>query len=63
MIGGYQVSEKWLKIRKGKYLTTEEIKTYCHIITALTHTIQIQKEIDKLYNDVEKDLIEFEEEK
>ncbi|MCD6578960.1 hypothetical protein J7L48_05750 [bacterium] len=33
MIGGYQVSEKWLKSRKGKYFTTEEIKTYCHIIT------------------------------
>jgi len=54
--------EKWLKRRKGKYLTTEEIKTYCHIITALTHTIEIRKDIDKLYPEVEKDLIKFEEE-
>ena len=46
---------------QGKYLTTEEIKTYCHIITALSHTIDLQKQIDNLYNDVEKDLIEYEE--
>ena len=62
MIGGYQVSEKWLKSRKGRYLQTEKIITYCHIITALSHTIAIQTEIDNLYPKVEKDLIEIEEE-
>ena len=56
-IGGYQVLNKWLKSRKGKILSSEVIKTYCKIATAIHHTILIQKEIDRLYPEVEKDLI------
>jgi len=56
-IGGYQVLNKWLKDRKGEYLTDEEIKNYIKIISALNQTIIAQKEIDKLYPKVEKDLI------
>lgn len=59
LIGGYQVLNKWLKDRKRKYLTDEEIKTYIKIIEALKQTIKIQKEIDKLYLKVEKNLITF----
>ena len=32
-------------------------------VTTLSHTINIQKDIDKLYPEVEKNLIEFWEEK
>ncbi len=53
-IGGYQVCEKWLKDRKERKLTTEEIKTYCKIVTALSKTIDLQKEIDKYFEEVEK---------
>ena len=56
-IGGYQVLNKWLKDRKERSLTDEEIKTYIKIISALSQTILIQKEIDKLYPKVEEDLI------
>ncbi len=52
-IGGYQVCEKWLKDRKGRTLTLDEIKTYCKIVTALSKTIELQNEIDKYYDDVE----------
>ncbi|MBC8490732.1 MAG: N-6 DNA methylase [Bacteroidetes bacterium] len=58
-IGGYQVCAKWLKDRKGRVLSLDEIKTYCRIVTALAKTISIQKNIDELYPNVEKDLIEF----
>jgi len=58
-IGGYQVLNKWLKDRKGKYLTDEEIKNYIKITEAIKQTIEIQKKIDKLYLKVEKDLITF----
>jgi len=58
-IGGYQVLNKWLKDRRGKYLTDEEIKTYIKIISTLKQTIIAQKEIDKLYPKIEKDLITF----
>jgi predicted helicase len=53
-IGGYQVCEKWLKDRKGRSLTLEEIQTYSKIVTAITKTIELQKEIDKLYEKVEE---------
>ncbi|MEK6552461.1 MAG: type ISP restriction/modification enzyme, partial [Bacteroidota bacterium] len=48
-VGGYQVCDKWLKDRKGRVLSNEEIQTYCKIVTALFKTIEIQKEIDELY--------------
>jgi predicted helicase len=53
-IGGYQVCEKWLKDRKDRTLSTEEVKTYCKIVTALSKTIELQKEIDKNFEHVEK---------
>lgn len=52
-IGGYQVCEKWLKDRKERTLTLEEIQTYCKIVTALFRTIKLQIEIDKYYPSVE----------
>lgn len=58
-IGGYQVSYKWLKDRKGRKLSLENIKHYCKVVTALKKTIEIQDEIDKLYPDAEKDVIGF----
>lgn len=58
-IGGYQVCHKWLKDRKKRKLSLEDIKHYCNIVTALKETIEIQKEIDKLYPEVEKDVIAF----
>jgi len=57
-IGGYQVAAKWLKDRKGRPLSVDDIKHYCKVITALSRTIDIQKEIDALYGDVEKDILE-----
>jgi len=57
LIGGYQVCHKWLKDRKDRTLSLEEIKTYCRIVTALSKTIEIQAEIDKLYPKVEKTLL------
>ena len=56
-IGGYQVCHKWLKDRKDRTLSLEDIKTYCHIVTALEKTITIQAEIDKLYPQVENTLL------
>lgn len=58
-IGGYCVCKKWLEERKGKTLDLEEIKTFCKIVTAVEKTMEIQKKIDELYPEIEKDLIEF----
>ena len=53
-IGGYQVAEKWLKDRRERTLSLEEIRTYCGIVTALNLTIEIQNQIDELYSTVEE---------
>jgi predicted helicase len=47
-IGGYQVCEKWLKDRKGSTLSKDDINHYQRIITALSETIRIMAEIDKV---------------
>ncbi len=51
-IGGYQVLDKWLKDRKGRALSSEDIKHYCKVVTALQKTIELQKQVDKLYQDL-----------
>ena len=56
-IGGYQVLQKYLKDRKGRIM--DDAPRYCRIVTALSKTIEIQKEIDKAYPKVEKSLIIF----
>jgi predicted helicase len=57
-IGGYQVCNKWLKDRKGRILSLIETEQYCKIVTAIAKTIEIQQEIDNLYQDVEIEVIE-----
>lgn len=47
-IGGYQPAQKWLKDRKGRTLTNEDIEHYQKIIVALVETDRIMKEIDKV---------------
>ncbi|MBI2409684.1 N-6 DNA methylase [Candidatus Kaiserbacteria bacterium] len=46
-IGSYQPAQKWLKDRKGRTLTNENIEHYQKIIVALVETDRIMKEIDK----------------
>jgi hypothetical protein len=45
-IGGYQVCEKWLKDRKGRTLSKEEIENYQKIVVVLDETIRIMANID-----------------
>ena len=58
-IGSYQVLNKWLKDKKGQQLTIQDINYLRKIIKVLEETIIIQKEIDKIYPEVEKELILF----
>ena len=46
-IGGYQVLHKWLKDRKGRKLSHEDLIHYQRIVVALKETIRIMAEIDK----------------
>ncbi len=48
-IGGYQPAQKWLKDRKGKFLSFEEILHYQKIIVALSQTDRLMKEIEQVF--------------
>jgi predicted helicase len=56
-IGGYQVLNKYLKDRKGHRM--DDPVRYVRIVTSLSKTIEIQKENDILYPEIEKGLIDF----
>lgn len=56
-IGGYQVLQKYLKDRKDR--TMDDAPRYCRIATALNKTLEIQEQIDEIYPDVEKELIQI----
>jgi predicted helicase len=45
-IGGYQVCHKWLKDRKGRTLSFEDLHHYQKIVVALAETIRLMGEID-----------------
>ncbi len=47
-IGGYQPAQKWLKDRKGRTLTHEDVTHYQKIIVALSETERLMGEIDKV---------------
>jgi len=46
-VGGYQVCQKWLKDRKGRTLSFDDIQHYEHIVAALNETIRLMERIDK----------------
>jgi len=47
-IGGYQVTQKWLKDRKGRRLTYDELNHYQKIVVVLRETVRLMKEIDEV---------------
>ena len=47
-IGGYQVCEKWLKDRRSRVLSEEDITHYQKIGVALNETIRLMAEIDQV---------------
>ena len=46
-VGGYQVCQKWLKDRKGRTLSDEDILHYQKIVVALQETIKLMELIDQ----------------
>ena len=47
-IGGYQPAQKWLKDRKGRILSYEDVMHYQKIIKALTETHTLMQQIDNI---------------
>jgi predicted helicase len=47
-VGGYQVCEKWLKDRKGRMLTYDDLTNYQRIVSTLAETMRLMREIDSV---------------
>lgn len=45
-IGGYQPAQKWLKDRKGRVLSSDDLLHYQRMIVALCETDRLMKDID-----------------
>jgi hypothetical protein len=50
-------ADKWLKDRKGRSLSSDDVEHYRKVITAIKHTINLQHKIDKIYPGVEESLM------
>jgi len=47
-VGGYQVCAKWLKDRKGRQLSYDDLTHYQYVAAALAETIALMREIDEV---------------
>ena len=52
-IGAYHVMEKYLKDRKKRKLSLDEINHYMKVAKAIRLTIELQKRIDDVYRRIE----------
>lgn len=50
-VGGYQVCDKWLKDRKDRKLSKDDITHYNKIVVALSETIRLMKKIDEVIDE------------
>ena len=46
-VGGYQVCERWLKDRKGRNLSYDDIEHYRQVTEAVRQTLRLMKEVDQ----------------
>ncbi|MCY4525336.1 MAG: hypothetical protein OXB89_01895 [Anaerolineaceae bacterium] len=51
MVGGYQVLDKWLKDRKGRALTSDDITHYQRVVRSLGETQRLMRAIDEAIGD------------
>ncbi len=51
VVGGYQVLDKWLKDRKGRALTSDDITHYQRVVRSLGETQRLMREIDVVIGD------------
>ena len=49
-IGEYQVCDKWLKDRKGRQLTYDDLTHYQQVVAALAETMRLMSAVDEVIN-------------
>jgi predicted helicase len=57
ILNGYQVMDKWLRLRRGKTLSVKEITHFIRVVRIIRLTIQYQKLIDEKYPMIEQTIV------
>ncbi|MDT8781955.1 MAG: hypothetical protein IAX22_04835 [Candidatus Bathyarchaeota archaeon] len=58
-VGGYRICEKWLKNRLGRTLESDDQAFFMKLVGSIKETLNLQKEIDRLYPSIEANLATF----
>jgi len=53
MVGGYQVLRSYLRYRRGRNLTGDEIEHLLRVITAIKHTLRLMPQADRLFRRID----------
>ena len=52
-IGAYQVMRKYLRDRRGRKLSLDEISHYMKVVKAIHLTIELQEKVDDIYRKID----------
>ncbi len=52
-VGGYQPAEKWLKDRRGRTLSLEDLEHYPHMLGAMSRTLELMEQVEAVYSGLE----------
>jgi hypothetical protein len=50
-VGGFQVCDKWLKDRRGRTLSVDDVETYRRLLTAISETIPLMEQLDEILDE------------
>jgi len=50
-VGGFQVCDKWLKDRRGRTLSADDVDTYRSLVAAVSETINLMEQLDEILDE------------
>jgi hypothetical protein len=50
-VGGFQVCDKWLKDRRGRALSVDDVDMYLRLVTAISQTINFMEQLDEILDE------------
>jgi hypothetical protein len=50
-VGGFQVCDKWLKDRRGRTLSVDDVETYRRLVAAVSETITLMEQLDEILDE------------
>ena len=51
MVGGFQVCENWLKVRRGRELSIDDVEAFRRIVGAIAETLRLTEQLEEVLED------------